>query len=73
MVARLPGQRQISVLNSLSDGHERPVANGLFLYSTEKQPEPAASVVVNDGKPLTLFTGEPAPISASDQKRWDSG
>jgi exopolysaccharide biosynthesis protein len=33
MVARLPGQRYVSVLSSPSDGHERPVANGLFVYS----------------------------------------
>lgn len=32
MVARLPGQHQISVINSPSDGRERPVANGLFVY-----------------------------------------
>lgn len=64
MVARLPGQRQVSVVNSPSDGHERPVANGLFLYSTEKQPGPAASVVVNGGNPLTLFSGAPTPLAA---------
>jgi len=32
MVARLPGQHQVSVMNSPSDGRERPVANGLFVY-----------------------------------------
>src|SRR5205807_6667928 len=32
MVGRLPGQTQASVLNTPSDGHERPVANGLFFY-----------------------------------------
>ncbi|WP_279583091.1 phosphodiester glycosidase family protein [Fodinicola feengrottensis] len=41
MVGRLPGQTTTSVLNVPSDGHERPVANGLFLYSTSKQPGPA--------------------------------
>jgi exopolysaccharide biosynthesis protein len=64
MVARLPGQRQASVLNSPSDGHERAIANGLFLYSTERQPGPATSVVVNNDQPLTLFTGTSTPISA---------
>ena len=34
MVARLPEQDNISVINWPSDGHERPVANGLFVYST---------------------------------------
>jgi hypothetical protein len=32
MVARLPGHRAVSVINWPSDGHERPVANGLFIY-----------------------------------------
>jgi len=64
MVARLPGQHQVSVLNSPADGHERLVTNGLFLYSTEAHPGPATSVVVNQGNPLTLFAGATAPISA---------
>jgi len=32
MVARLPGQHEVSVINWPSDGYERPVANGLFIY-----------------------------------------
>ena len=35
MVARLPGQHAASVINWPSDGHERPVANGLFIYSSD--------------------------------------
>ena len=35
MVARLPGQQAVSVINWPSDGHERPVANGLFIYSSD--------------------------------------
>jgi Phosphodiester glycosidase len=31
MVGRLPGQQQMSVLNTRSDGQERPVADGLFV------------------------------------------
>lgn len=34
MVARLPGRDTISVINWPSAGRERPVANGLFVYST---------------------------------------
>jgi Phosphodiester glycosidase len=34
LVARLPGQHGASVINWPSDGHEVPVANGLFVYST---------------------------------------
>ena len=32
MVGRLPGRSTASALNTPSDGHERPVANGLFFY-----------------------------------------
>jgi Phosphodiester glycosidase len=35
MVARLPGQHAVSIINWPSGGHERPVANGLFIYSTD--------------------------------------
>lgn len=64
MVGRLPGQTQASVLNVPSDGHERPVANGLFIYSTEKAPGAAAKAVVNGGKPLTALAGTTVPVSA---------
>jgi len=33
LVARLPGQHKVAVINTPSDGHERPVANGLFVYN----------------------------------------
>jgi exopolysaccharide biosynthesis protein len=33
MVARLPGDRNVSVVNYPSEGIERPVANGLFVYA----------------------------------------
>ena len=64
MVARLPGQHQVSVLNTPSDGDERPVANGLFIYSTETSPGPAASAVVNGGSPLTVLYGTTEQVSA---------
>ena len=64
MVGRLPGQTQASVLNVPSDGHERPVANGLFVYSTEKSAGPATQAVVNDGKPLTALAGTSVPVPA---------
>ena len=64
MVGRLPGQTQASVLNVPSDGHERPVANGLFIYSTEKSPGPAVKAVVNNDKPLTALAGTTVPVSA---------
>jgi exopolysaccharide biosynthesis protein len=33
MVARLPGDRNVSVVNAPSEGIERPVANGIFVYA----------------------------------------
>jgi len=33
LVARRSGRQSVSVINMPSDGHERPVANGLFIYS----------------------------------------
>jgi Phosphodiester glycosidase/Bacterial Ig-like domain (group 2) len=64
MVARLPGQGKVSVLNNPSDGDERPVANGLFLYSTEAAPAAAAKAVVNGGKSMALLTGSSEQVSA---------
>lgn len=69
MVARTPGDRAVSVQNTPSDGVERPVANGLFVYSTETAPGPAARVVVHDGAPLTTVVGStvPLPVYATDR------
>jgi len=64
MVARLPGQGQVSVLNTPSDGTERPVANGLFIYSTETAPAAATRAVVNGGKAMALLTGTTEQVSA---------
>ncbi len=41
LVARLPGQHQVSVINSPSDGRERPVANGFFMYKVDGSNHPA--------------------------------
>jgi exopolysaccharide biosynthesis protein len=57
LVGRLPGQAEASVLNVPSDGHERPVANGLFVYSTAPAPGPATRAVVNAAKPLVALRG----------------
>jgi hypothetical protein len=64
MVARLPGQAHVSVLNTPSDGSERRVANGLFLYSTETAPAAAVRAVVNNGKPMAVLTGTTEQVSA---------
>ena len=63
MVARLPGQAHVSVLNRPSDGSQRPVANGLFLYSTESQPAAAVRAVVNNGRPMAVLTGTTEQVS----------
>lgn len=62
MVARLPGQPQPTVVNSPSDGRERPVANALLVYSTSV-PGPAVKLLVNANQPLRLFAGATYPLS----------
>jgi uncharacterized protein YjdB len=64
MVGRLPGQQQVSVLNTPSDGDERPVANGLFMYTTETSPAPAVSATVNNGSPMAVLAGTTEPVTA---------
>ncbi len=68
MIARQPGASTTSVLNTPSDGHERPVANGLFVYTNEPAAGPATNVVVNGGAPVTTVPGGtiPLPVYATD-------
>lgn len=64
MVGKMPGQAKVSVLNTPSDGSERPVADGLFLYSTESAPAAATTAVVNDGKPVAVLPGSSEQLTA---------
>jgi uncharacterized protein YjdB len=64
MVARLPGQQQVSVLNTPADGQERPVANGLFIYTNETTAGPAVRTVVNGGSPMAVLAGTTEPVTA---------
>jgi hypothetical protein len=64
MVARLPGQPRVSVLNRPSDGSQRPVADGLFLYSTEAAPAAAVRSVVHDGRPMAVLAKTTEQFSA---------
>ncbi|QYN24568.1 phosphodiester glycosidase family protein [Amycolatopsis sp. DSM 110486] len=64
MAARKPGDPAVSVMNNPSDGHERPVANGLFLYSTEQAPGFARTMVVNGGKGVDTVPGATVPVPA---------
>ncbi len=71
MVTRRPGDSQVSVANSPSDSGnvERPVGDGLFVYSTATGPGPATKVVVNGGHRLTTVVGGtvPAPVYSTDR------
>lgn len=62
MVARLPGQPLPTVLNSPSDGHERPVANALLVFSSAV-PGEAERLVINANQPLLMFQGASTPLS----------
>ncbi len=62
VVARLPGRPHATVVNSPSDGSERPVADALLLYS-RAVPGQAATLLVNANQPLRLFATAAAPLS----------
>jgi len=64
MVARQPGDTGVSVANSPSDGVERPVANGLFVFTTESAAGAPRSVVVDGGAPVTTVPGATVPVPA---------
>jgi exopolysaccharide biosynthesis protein len=55
IVVRDPGQRTASLQNSPSDGFERPVSNGLFVYSTA--PIGAPSQIVGDPQTVRTLVG----------------
>jgi exopolysaccharide biosynthesis protein len=71
LAARKPGDAKLSVLNAPSDGHERPVANGLFVYSTATAAGPARKVVINGGTSVTTVPGATVnvPVYATDAAR----
>jgi exopolysaccharide biosynthesis protein len=64
MDARLPGDTGLSVLNTPSDGSERPVANGLFVYTTAASAGQATKVVINGGKTVETVPGATIPVAA---------
>jgi hypothetical protein len=57
---RLPGRP--AVVNSPSDGRERPVANAVLIYSNAT-PGPPARLIVNGGQTLQLLAGARVPLS----------
>ena len=62
MDARVPGDTGLSVLNTPSDGSERPVANDLFVYTTAASAGPATKVVVNGAKTVETVPGATIPV-----------
>jgi len=62
MVLRLPGAAAPAVVNSPSDGTERQVADAVLVYTTAV-PGPPARLLVNAGRPLTLFAGASTALS----------
>lgn len=62
VVARLPGQPVPTVVNSPSDGRERPVANALLVYTTSVL-GPPLTLLVNANQPLRLYAGAAYPLS----------
>jgi len=56
LVVRLPGDDQVTTVNSPSDGTERPVADAVLVYSTAT-PGPPVRILVNNGRPLVLYPG----------------
>ncbi|MEV7323960.1 phosphodiester glycosidase family protein [Streptomyces sp. NPDC093970] len=75
MVSRAPGADQAEVVNTPSDlpgNTERPVANGIFFYSTAKQAGPATKVVVNGGDTVTTVTGGSIPLPVYSVDHFDN-
>lgn len=62
MVVRLPGEPAPRVVNSPSDGRERPVADALLVYSAAV-PGPPVRLLIHGGQALRLLAGARAPLS----------
>lgn len=68
MVVRQPGDTEASVANTPSDKGERPVANGLFVYSEAAEAGAASDVSLHDGEEISTAAGATtlAPAFATD-------
>jgi exopolysaccharide biosynthesis protein len=64
MVVRDPGATATSVQNVPSDGIERPVGNGLFVYSTATSVGAPATASIAGGNPVAAVIGQPTPVAA---------
>lgn len=56
MVARLPKQNGVSVMNWPPDGFERPVANGLFVYSIPVPPRTTHLSLANSWMKIHVYS-----------------
>lgn len=63
IAVRRPGERSATLQNAPSDGFERPVADGLFIYSTA--PVGAASRIVALPQAVRAVTGAQVPLRAA--------
>jgi hypothetical protein len=61
MVVRLPGADGPAVVNSPSDGTERPVGDAILVYSSAVPGLPTR-LLLNGGRPLDLFAGATAAL-----------
>ncbi|MFT8530991.1 MAG: phosphodiester glycosidase family protein [Bifidobacterium aquikefiri] len=68
MVARKTGNTTVSVMNTPSDGQERPVTNGIFLYSTAPANGRSQAAHINSDKAVSTALGATVPVDvyASD-------
>ena len=64
MAVRKPGDTQATLANTPSDIGERPVGNGLFVYSTEPAAGPAKKASVHDGAALSTAAGVASKVPA---------
>ncbi|MGZ4121979.1 MAG: S-layer homology domain-containing protein, partial [Tumebacillaceae bacterium] len=63
LVVRNPGDTSVSVANNPSDGHERRVANGVFVYSTSAPGVPTY-ITINDNDAIEAFKGSTTKVSS---------
>jgi hypothetical protein len=72
LAGREPGDTALSVLNRTSDASgERPVANGIFVYTTHRA-GPARQVVINGGSAITTIAGGTVPLAVCARDRYDN-
>ncbi|MGN6126241.1 MAG: phosphodiester glycosidase family protein [Humibacter sp.] len=64
LIARKPGDTTTSVMNAPSDGGERPVGNGIFVYSTQTNAGKPSTITVNGGQAADAVVGMTTALPA---------